>query len=115
LVNFFPSPDLVKINPSILKNIGKKLIWVDSRIEQGEEDPILAELKKKTELIYGPGMFESVERDVKKTWKRTRCSSREKPHYLLLLVFYSSVLKRMDRGDNTSNIGWGKFDGTILT
>nr|MDO8116137.1 hypothetical protein [Candidatus Sigynarchaeota archaeon] len=66
LVNFFPSPDLVKINPAILKNIGKKLIWVDSRIDQGEEDRIMSELKKKTEIIYGPGTFESVERDVKK-------------------------------------------------
>ncbi len=66
LVNFFPSPDLVKINPNVLKNIGKKLIWVDSRIEQGEEDRILGELKKKTEVIYGPGTFESVEREVKK-------------------------------------------------
>ncbi|MEX2684403.1 MAG: hypothetical protein Q6373_022725 [Candidatus Sigynarchaeota archaeon] len=66
LVNFFPAPDLVKINPAILKGIGKKLIWVDSRIDQGEEDRIMSELKKKTEIIYGPGTFESVEREVKK-------------------------------------------------
>jgi hypothetical protein len=66
LVNFFPLPDLVKINPKLLKNIGKKLIWVDSRIEPGEENRILTELKKKTEVIYGSGTFESVERDVKK-------------------------------------------------
>jgi hypothetical protein len=66
LVNFFPSPDLVKINPKILKNIGKKLIWVDSRIEPDEEGRILTELKKKTEVIYGPGTFESIEREVKK-------------------------------------------------
>ncbi|MBN2153844.1 MAG: hypothetical protein JW839_20470 [Candidatus Lokiarchaeota archaeon] len=66
LVNFFPSTDLIKISPSLLKGIGKKLIWVDSRIEQGEEDRILSELKQKTEIIYGPGTFESLERDVKK-------------------------------------------------
>jgi hypothetical protein len=66
LANFFPSPDLVKINPKLLKSIGKKLIWVDSRIEPGEETHILAELKRKTEVIYGSGTFESVEREVKK-------------------------------------------------
>jgi hypothetical protein len=66
LVNYFPSPDLVKISPNLLKNIGKKLIWVDSRIEPGEEGRILSELKKKTEVIYGSGAFESVDRDVKK-------------------------------------------------
>ncbi len=66
LVNYFPAPDLVKISPNILKSIGKKLVWVDSRIDPSEEGRILSELKKKTEVIYGPGTFESVEREVKK-------------------------------------------------
>lgn len=67
LVNYFPSPDLVKINPERLKNIGKKLVWVDSRIEPGEEERILTELKRKTEIVYGPGTFESLQREVKKS------------------------------------------------
>jgi hypothetical protein len=66
LANYFPSPDLVKINPRALKPIGKKLVWLDSSVTKIEEDKIFLELKRKTEILYGPGMFESIEKDVLK-------------------------------------------------
>jgi hypothetical protein len=66
LTNFFPSSDLLKINTAVLKNIGKKLIWVDTNITSEDESKIFNELKKRTESVYGPGTFENVVKDVKK-------------------------------------------------
>lgn len=65
LVNFFPAPDLVKINPLVLKGIGRKLIWVSTKITDEEESRIYSELKNRTDSMYGPGMFENLEKDVK--------------------------------------------------
>ncbi|HME52963.1 MAG TPA: hypothetical protein VKM55_12150 [Candidatus Lokiarchaeia archaeon] len=66
LVNFFPTSDLLKINPQVLKSIGRKLIWVDTKISSEDESAIFSELRKRTDTIYGPGMFETVTKEVKK-------------------------------------------------
>lgn len=66
LVNFFPTSDLLKINPQVMKSIGRKLIWVDTKISSDDEANIYNELKKRTDMIYGPEMFENVITEVKK-------------------------------------------------
>ena len=66
LVNFFPSTDILKINPKVLKKIGKKLIWVNTNISPEDESKIFNELKQRTETVYGPGTFENIVKDVKK-------------------------------------------------
>ncbi len=66
LVDFFPIRELVKISPSLLKNVGQHLILVDHDITNDMETQILAELKNKTDVVYGPEMFDNLEKDVKK-------------------------------------------------
>ncbi len=63
LVDFFPIRELVKINPRLLKNVGHHLILVDIDIPKDVETQILAELKNKTDLVYGPEMFEALKKD----------------------------------------------------
>jgi hypothetical protein len=65
LVNFFPITDLIKINPNVLKNVGRHMIWISRELSANEEAAIYNELKESTSRVYGPGMLESIEQDVK--------------------------------------------------
>ncbi len=65
LVNFFPIEDLVKINPIVLKNVGRHMIWINRDLSVIEEAAIYNELKERTSRVYGPGLLESIEHDVK--------------------------------------------------
>ncbi len=65
MINYFPISELLTIDSKNLTVIGKKIIWVSMKIKPTEEENILNELKKKMERIYGPGMYESLEKDVK--------------------------------------------------
>jgi hypothetical protein len=66
LVNYFPAAELVHINPSVLKIIGQKLLWVDVHITESAEGEIFTVLRKKVASIYGPGMFEKLVAEAKK-------------------------------------------------
>ena len=65
LVNFFPIADLIKINPNVLKNVGRHMIWISRDLSAIEEAAIYNELKERASRVYGPGMLESIEQDVK--------------------------------------------------
>lgn len=66
LVDFFPIREIVKINPWLLKNVGQHLILVDIDLTNEVEAQILTELKNKTDIVYGPEMFDNIEKEVKK-------------------------------------------------
>ena len=60
LENYFPITELLKINPKIITDIGKQLIWVDLKIKPEEETKILDFLKQKTAEFYGKELFDNL-------------------------------------------------------
>jgi hypothetical protein len=72
LINYFPAAELVHINPSALKIIGQKLLWVDVHITESAEGEIFTVLRKKVASIYGPGMLEKLVAEAKKNLETQR-------------------------------------------
>ena len=60
LENYFPITELLKINPEMITVIGKKLIWVDYKINLEEETKILDFLRQKTAEFYGKELFDNL-------------------------------------------------------
>jgi len=60
LENYFPITELLKINPEMITVIGKKLIWVDYKINPEEETKILDFLRQKTAEFYGKELFDNL-------------------------------------------------------
>jgi hypothetical protein len=75
LANYIPAAELVKIKASLLKNIGRKLIWVDVHITEPEEAEIFTELRKKVSTLYGPGMFEKLVAEARKNLETQKLMS----------------------------------------
>jgi hypothetical protein len=65
MTNYFPISEIVKLNPNRLKIIGKKLLWVNINIDSKEKSEILTKLKSKTSSIYGPTLFNTIEKEMK--------------------------------------------------
>ncbi len=69
LANLFPVTELIGVS-DVLKIIGKKLVWVDINIPGSEEARIMTLLKQKTDMVYGPGMFDSIKQEIIKNAKK---------------------------------------------
>jgi len=65
LINYFPINELVNMHPEKLIIIGNKLIWVDLSITPEEELQLINEVRKKTNSVYGPDIFKTIENEVK--------------------------------------------------
>ena len=69
LINYFPIKDLIKLNPKKLTIVGKKLIWVNFNITNEEENNLIEDLRSKTTKVYGEGVFNSIDKNVKEIIK----------------------------------------------
>ncbi|TFG23219.1 MAG: hypothetical protein EU529_08135 [Promethearchaeota archaeon] len=69
LINYFPIKDLIKLNPKKLTILGKKLIWVNFNITNEEENELIEALRLKTTKVYGEGVFNSIDKNVKEIIK----------------------------------------------
>jgi len=69
LINYFPIKDLIKLNPKKLTIVGKKLIWVNFNITNEEENELIEALRSKTTKVYGEGVFNSIDKNVKEIIK----------------------------------------------
>ena len=65
ILKYIPASEVVAIEPDLLYVVGKKLVWVARDITPEQEAGILGTIQKKLDVVYGPGMFESIEKDAK--------------------------------------------------
>lgn len=72
LINYFPINEFAKLSPEYLIILGKRLIWVKFNIPLEEEERIVHELRAKTNQIYGAGIFDSIEKNVKSDLENLR-------------------------------------------
>lgn len=65
IINYFPISELLKIDPVNLTLFNKKTIKVNPNIELKAETMIRNKLKQITQFIYGPKLFDNIEKEIK--------------------------------------------------
>jgi hypothetical protein len=65
ILNYIPAVEIVAIDPDLLYVVGKKLVWVARDIPPEKEQDILGIIQNKFDVLYGPGLFATIEKDAK--------------------------------------------------
>lgn len=65
VLKYITASEIVAIEPDLLYVVGKKLVWAVRDITAEQEAAILGTIQRKLDMVYGSGMFESIEKDTK--------------------------------------------------